>query len=49
MENGVLSLVVPKREKGGEAKRGRRVPILRGKWWKGENRGSGFGFNSGAF
>jgi HSP20 family protein len=49
MENGVLSLVVPKREKGGEAKRGRRVPILHGKWWKGENRGSGFGFNSGAF
>jgi hypothetical protein len=49
MENGVLSLVVPKREKGEEAKKGRKVPIAHGKWWKGEERGNaGFGFNSGA-
>lgn len=49
MDNGVLSLVVPKREKGGEVKKGRRVPIFHGKWWMGEHKGSGFGFNSGAF
>lgn len=48
MENGVLSLVVPKREKGEEVKKGHRVPIVHGKWWKGDERGSGFGFNSGA-
>jgi hypothetical protein len=36
MENGVLCLVVPKREKGEEAKRGRNVPILHGNWWKGQ-------------
>lgn len=48
MENGVLSLVVPKREKGEDVKRGRKVPIEHGKWWKGQERGSGFGFASGA-
>jgi HSP20 family protein len=49
MENGVLSLVVPKRGKGEEVKKGRKVPIAHGKWWKGEDRAnSGFGFNSGA-
>ncbi|PMD62095.1 HSP20-like chaperone [Hyaloscypha bicolor E] len=49
MENGVLSLLVPKREKGEEVKKGRKVPIAHGKWWKGEERGNaGFGFNSGA-
>lgn len=36
MENGVLCLVVPKREKGEEVKRGRNVPILHGNWWKGQ-------------
>jgi HSP20 family protein len=36
MENGVLSLVVPKREKGEEVKKGRKVPISHGKWWQGE-------------
>jgi HSP20 family molecular chaperone IbpA len=48
MENGILSLVVPKREKGQEPKRGRTVPILHGNWWKGQEKGSGFGFASGA-
>ncbi|PVH76142.1 HSP20-like chaperone [Cadophora sp. DSE1049] len=39
MENGVLSLVVPKREvvKGEERKKGTRIPILKGGWWKAEN------------
>jgi len=49
MENGVLSLVVPKREQENkEEKRGRRIPIVHGKWWQGQERGSGFGFASGA-
>jgi HSP20 family protein len=48
LENGVLSLVVPKREKGEEIKRGRRVPVVHGNWWKGQEQGSGFGFASGA-
>jgi len=48
MENGVLSLVVPKREKGEEVKKGRKVPIVHGNWWKGQEQGSGFGFASGA-
>jgi hypothetical protein len=47
MENGVLCLVVPKKERG-EVKRGRRIPVMHGNWWKGEERGSGFGFASGA-
>lgn len=47
MENGVLCLVVPKREKQ-EVKRGRKIPVVHGNWWKGEERGSGFGFASGA-
>jgi hypothetical protein len=29
MENGVLCLVVPKRERG-EVKRGRRIPVMHG-------------------
>lgn len=48
MENGVVCIVVPKKEKGEETKRGRRVPILHGNFWKGEEKGSGFGFASGA-
>lgn len=49
MENGVLSLVVPKKEQDlKERDRGRRIPILHGKWWQGQERGSGFGFASGA-
>jgi HSP20 family molecular chaperone IbpA len=48
MENGILSLVVPKREKSEEPKRGRKVPIMHGNWWKGQGKGSGFGFASGA-
>ncbi|KAE8443909.1 hypothetical protein EG329_001219 [Mollisiaceae sp. DMI_Dod_QoI] len=48
LENGVLSLVVPKKEAGGEERRGRRVPIAHGNWWKGEERGSGFGFGGAA-
>jgi HSP20 family protein len=48
MDNGILSLVVPKRERGEEPKRGRNVPILHGNWWKGQEKGSGFGFASGA-
>jgi HSP20 family molecular chaperone IbpA len=36
MENGVLSLVVPKRAKLDEPKRGRRVPILHGHLEKGQ-------------
>lgn len=31
LENGVLSLVVPKRDAGTEVKRGRRVPISQGR------------------
>lgn len=42
MDNGVLSLVVPKREKGGEIKRGRRVPIFHGSS-KNESDGNGNG------
>jgi len=41
MENGVLFVVVPKREST-EIKKGRKIPISSG------NRSSGFGFNSGA-
>lgn len=37
MENGVLSLVVPKKEKTEERKTGRKIPILKGGWWKAEN------------
>ncbi|KAF8849407.1 HSP20-like chaperone [Acephala macrosclerotiorum] len=48
LENGVLSLVVPKKEGGSEKERGRRVPIVHGNWWKGDERGSGFGFGGGA-
>jgi HSP20 family molecular chaperone IbpA len=49
MENGVLSLVVPKKEQDlKERDKGRRIPILHGKWWQGQERGSGFGFASGA-
>jgi len=48
LENGVLSLVVPKKEAGGEERRGRRVPITHGNWWKGEERGSGYGFGGAA-
>lgn len=49
MENGVLSLVVPKKEQDTkERDRGRRIPILHGKWWQGQEKGSGFGFASGA-
>ncbi len=33
MENGVLSLVVPKRQLEGKRERGRRIPVLRGKSW----------------
>lgn len=47
MENGVLSLVVPKRGVA-EVKKGRRIPIVHGKWWKGEDRGSGFAFAGAA-
>jgi len=48
MENGVVCIVVPKKGKGEEMKRGRRVPIIHGNFWKGEEKGSGFGFASGA-
>jgi len=48
LENGVLSLVVPKKDGGSEKERGRRVPIVHGNWWKGDERGSGFGFGGGA-
>jgi HSP20 family protein len=49
MENGVLSLVVPKKNQDArEKERGRRIPILHGKWWQGQERGSGFKFASGA-
>jgi len=48
LENGVLSLVVPKQQVDGQEKRGRRVPIAKGNWWKGNEKGSGFGFASGA-
>jgi HSP20 family protein len=41
MENGVLFLVVPKRESK-EVKKGRKIPISHG------DRSNGFGFNSGA-
>lgn len=37
MENGILSLVVPKREKSEEKKPGKKIPILKGGWWKAEN------------
>lgn len=38
MENGVLSLVVPKREVREEKKKvGTKIPILKGGWWKAEN------------
>lgn len=47
MENGVLCVVVPKKE-GRQLKKGRRVPVVHGNWWKGDERGSGFGFASGA-
>ena len=48
MDNGVLSLVVPKREKGEDVKKVRKVPIIHGNWWKGEEQESGLGFASGA-
>jgi len=38
MENGVLSLVVPKRQLEGTRERGRRIQVLRGKSWNGDNR-----------
>ncbi|KAL2070036.1 hypothetical protein VTL71DRAFT_14716 [Oculimacula yallundae] len=38
MENGVLSLVVPKKPVSEEDKeRGVNIPVLKGKWWKAEN------------
>jgi hypothetical protein len=40
-------LVVPKKESG-LGKKGRKIPIFHGRWWKGEERGSGFGFSGGA-
>jgi len=30
LENGVLSLIVPKKDAGSEMNRGRRVPIMQG-------------------
>lgn len=36
-ENGVLSLVVPKKEVVEERKKGTKIPILKGGWWKAEN------------
>jgi len=36
LENGVLSLVVPKKDAGTEERRGRRVPIMQGGRWKGD-------------
>ncbi|EKD14054.1 hypothetical protein MBM_07731 [Drepanopeziza brunnea f. sp. 'multigermtubi' MB_m1] len=50
MENGVLSLVIPKRQMGGErGKRnmGRKVPILRGRWWRDGRQGEGEGEGEG--
>jgi HSP20 family protein len=50
MENGVLKVVVPKREVG-EVRRGRKVPIIRGNFWTGGEKvgkGTAFGVSSGA-
>ncbi|KAK0122526.1 hypothetical protein ONS95_010754 [Cadophora gregata] len=37
MENGVLSVVVPKRDVVERKKKGIKIPVLKGGWWRAEN------------
>ena len=47
MENGVLSLVVPKRDLEGRRERGRRIPVSQGKSWTGWDAREGVGRDKG--